>query len=107
MAQQVITTLVDDIDGTDAAETISFGLDGKSYEMDLSKKNAKAFRKALGQWTARARTSGRPERSRKRLAAVGDSRNAEIRAWAHRNGHDVPARGRIPQRIVTAFDAAQ
>lgn len=106
MAQQVITTLVDDIDGTEAAETITFALDGKSYEIDLSEKNAKELRKNLGHWTDRARTSVRPARTRQRLAAVGDSRNAEIRAWAHSNGQDVPARGRIPQRIVSAFDAA-
>ena len=107
MAQQLISTLVDDIDGTEADETISFALDGTSYEIDLSEKNAKALRKALGHWTERARTSGRPARTRQRLASAGDSRNAEIRAWAHSNGHDVPARGRIPQRVVTAFDAAQ
>jgi hypothetical protein len=106
MAQHVTTTLVDDIDGTEAAETITFALDGTSYEIDLSEKNAKALRKNLGHWTERARTSGRPERIRKQLAAAGDSRNAEIRAWAHSNGHDAPARGRIPQRIVAAFDAA-
>jgi len=107
MAQQLISTLVDDIDGTEADETISFALDGTSYEIDLSEKNAKALRKALGHWTERARTSGRPARTRQRLASAGDSRNAEIRAWAHSNGHDVPARGRIPQRVVAAFDAAQ
>src|SRR6478735_376842 len=106
MAQQVITTLVDDIDGTEAAETITFAVDGTCYEIDLSEKNAKEFRKSLGHWTDRARTSGRPPRIRKHLAAVGDSRNAEIRAWGHGNGHDVPARGRIPRRIVSAFDAA-
>ena len=106
MARQMITTLVDDIDGTEAAETITIALDGTSYEIDLSEKNAKELRKNLGHWTDRARTSGRPARTRQRLAAAGDSRNAEIRAWAHSNGHDVPARGRIPQRIVTAFDEA-
>jgi hypothetical protein len=106
MAQQLITTLVDDIDGTEAAETVTFALDGESYEIDLSDRNAKELRKSLGHWTDRARTSGRPARIRKHLAAVGDSRSAEIRAWAHSNGHDVPARGRIPQRVVTAFDAA-
>jgi len=107
MAQEVLTILVDDIDGTEAAETVTFALDGESYEIDLSEKNAKELRQNLGHWTERARTSGRPARIRKSLAAVGASRNAEIRAWAYSHGHDVPARGRIPQRIVAAFDAAQ
>ena len=107
MAQRMITTLVDDIDGTEAAETIKFALDGQSFEIDLSEKNAEALRQTLGYWTQRARTSGRPPLTRRRLATVGTSRNAEIRAWAHSNGYDVPARGRIPQRIAAAFDAAR
>ncbi|GAA2161079.1 Lsr2 protein [Humibacillus xanthopallidus] len=106
MAHKMITTLVDDIDGTEAAETVSFGLDGRSYEIDLSEKNAKALRASLGHWTARARTSGRPARTRQTVATAGASRNAEIRAWAHSNGRSVPARGRIPQGVVAAFDAA-
>ena len=55
MAQQTTVTLTDDIDGGKAAETVSFGLDGRIYEIDLSKKNATALRKALGEFTASAR----------------------------------------------------
>ena len=55
MAQQTTVTLTDDLDGGKAAETVTFGLDGRVYEIDLSKKNAAALRKALGEFTASAR----------------------------------------------------
>lgn len=71
MARKTIITLIDDTDGTEAAETIAFALDGKTYEIDLSENNAEKLRRNLRQWTDRARTSGRPTRSRQRLAAVG------------------------------------
>jgi len=110
MAQKKIVTLIDDLDGTEASETVNFALDGTSYELDLSEKNACALRQALRRFTAAARTegsSGRPGRARVTIASAGPSRNAEIRAWAHSNGYSVPARGRIPQPVVAAFDAGR
>ena len=44
MAQKVQVILVDDMDGGAAEETVSFSLDGVSYELDLSKKNAAKLR---------------------------------------------------------------
>jgi len=107
MAQQKIVTLIDDLDGAEAAETLTFAIDGSTYEIDLSEKNATALREALRRYVTAARKAGaqRAERKRVTIPSTGDSRNAEIRAWAHGNGHPVPARGRIPQRIVAAFDA--
>ena len=58
MAQQVQVLLVDDIDGGKAAETVSFSLDGVSYEIDLSAKNAAKLRDALSTWVGHARRSG-------------------------------------------------
>lgn len=109
MAQKKIVTLIDDLDGTEASETVTFGIDGSTYEIDVSDTNAAALRETLRRYTAAARQVGtplRPGRNRVTLASTGDSRNAEIRAWAHSNGHVVPARGRIPQRVVAAFDAS-
>lgn len=103
--QKTITTLVDDLDGTAAAETVEFALDGEHFEIDLSEKNAAALRAAVAPWAVRAHTSGRPRRTRETLPSVGASRNAEIRAWAARQGRQVPARGRIPADVVQAFDA--
>jgi hypothetical protein len=109
MAQKKMVTLVDDLDGTEAAETVTFAIDGSNYEIDLSQKNAAALREALRRYTTAARpagTQGHTSRTRVTIPSTGHSRNAEIRAWAHSNGHAVPARGRIPQRVVAAFDAS-
>ncbi|HET7396998.1 MAG TPA: Lsr2 family protein [Intrasporangium sp.] len=109
MAQQKIVTLIDDLDGTEASEPVSFAIDGTNYEIDLSERNAAALREALRRYTTAARpagTRGHTGRKRVTIPSAGHSRNAEIRAWAHSNGHAVPARGRIPQRVVAAFDAS-
>lgn len=113
--RQTIVSLVDDLDGSDATETVTFGIDGLSYEIDLSGAHADQLRSSLDGWVAGARRAGderRTEpgtrtRSTTVLPAVGESRNALIRAWAAEHGHHAPARGRIPQAIVNAYNAAQ
>ncbi|NEE54003.1 Lsr2 family protein, partial [Streptomyces sp. SID8455] len=55
MAQRVVVTLSDDIDGGTAAETVTFALDGKTYEIDLNPANAKKLRKALAPYMAAGR----------------------------------------------------
>ena len=111
MAQKVTVLLVDDIDGGSADETVSFSLDGVSYEIDLSTKNAKAFRDALAQYVGQARrvggrsSGGRSTRSARR-GRGGDNRTAEIREWARKNGHKVNERGRIPATVIEAYDKA-
>lgn len=110
MAQKKIVMLIDDLDGTEASETVVFGIDGGTYEIDLSGKHAAELRESLRRYVSAARKAGSDRTSgRKRVAipSTGHSRNAEIRAWAHRHGHDVPARGRIPQRVVAAYEAAK
>ena len=109
MARKKIVTLIDDLDGTEASETVTFAIDGSTYEIDLSERNAAALREVLRRYTTAAReagTQGHTGRNRVTIPSTGHSRNAEIRAWAHSNGHAVPARGRIPQRVVAAFDAS-
>ncbi|RXZ51860.1 histone-like nucleoid-structuring protein Lsr2 [Agromyces binzhouensis] len=67
MAKRTVITLIDDIDGTDAAETIAFTIDGASYEIDLSADNAATFRAALELYSMAARrTSGRSPRATRR-----------------------------------------
>jgi hypothetical protein len=105
MAQKVHITLEDDLDGGDASETVAFGLDGRSYEIDLNDKNAKGLRDALTKYVAAARRAGRAG-SAKRRTQVGTSAR-EIRDWARSNGHKVPDRGRIPSAVREAFEAAQ
>jgi hypothetical protein len=102
----VNVVLIDDIDGSDAEETVSFALDGKEYAIDLNAKNAKKLRDALAPFVGHARreTGGR-RRSRSSGAAAKGSA-AEIREWARENGYDVPARGRVSSEVRAAWEAA-
>jgi hypothetical protein len=106
MAQQTTVTLTDDIDGGKAAETVSFGLDGRIYEIDLSKKNATALRKALGEFTASARhvRAGKPAAKAVRSTARVDAK--AVREWAQSQGLTVSARGRVPAELVEQYQAA-
>jgi hypothetical protein len=108
MAQKTITVLTDDLDGhalsDGEGETISFSLDGSSYEIDLSTKNATAFRAQFVDYIAVARRVGaRSGRAGKRVQSGPSAR--EVRDWARSNGFDVPDRGRIPANVREAFDA--
>src|SRR6201982_4246771 len=66
MAQKVQVLLVDDIDGSEATETVSFGLDGAAYEIDLSSGNAGKLRTELAQYVEHARKSGGAQLRRRR-----------------------------------------
>ena len=111
MARQMVEALVDDVDGSEAAETVSFALDGKSYEIDLSKRNAAALRKLLGRYIDAARGTDRRSRARSSSASKSRAKNgsrrsydiAQLREWAGANKVKVPARGRIPRSIVEQF----
>jgi hypothetical protein len=107
MAQKVNIVLVDDIDGSDASETVSFGLDGTTYEIDLNEKNAGQLRDALSGYVGHARkvTSSRGRRSRSAASTSGPSAR-ELRDWARSNGFEVSDRGRVPAQVREAFNAA-
>ncbi|WP_134741179.1 Lsr2 family protein [Nocardioides sp. 503] len=109
MAQKVNIVLVDDIDGSDATETVVFGLDGTSYEIDLNDKNAAGLRDALSPYVGHARKSGSAGRraAKKSGSAAANGPSArEVRDWARSNGYTVPDRGRIPADVRSAFDSA-
>ena len=110
MAKKVTVTLIDDFDGSGAAdETVEFGLDGVTYEIDLSSKNATKLRSDLKKWVEAGRRVAGRRRGRSaggRRAAIDREQSAAIREWARRNGHNVSTRGRIPADIVEAFHAA-
>ncbi|MFE7132259.1 Lsr2 family protein [Streptomyces sp. NPDC057638] len=111
MAQRVVVALFDDIDGGEAAETVRFGLDGKSYEIDLNPANAKKLRKALAPYMAAGRKqTGGGRRSRPKVTTYKhtslEPSPAAVRAWALSNKMDVPARGRIPKAVYEAFRQA-
>jgi len=104
MAQKVQITLVDDLDGRPADETVSFALDGSAYEIDLSAANAAALRDALATYVAHARRARGG--GRRRNGRGGAGRSAQIRAWARSQGIAVNERGRIPADVVARFEAA-
>lgn len=103
MAQKVTVSLVDDLDGSEATETVTFGLDGNTYEVDLSERNAKELRDGLAHFVAVARKSSKGSARRSRSASAGPSISAQVREWAVQNGHDVPSRGRIPTAVMEAY----
>jgi hypothetical protein len=102
MAQKVHIVLVDDVDGGPADETVSFGLDGNRYEIDLSAAHARELRSLLEPWTAHARRAGtrRPGRG-----ARSASDASLIRAWAREHGYAVNERGRVSAEIRAAYAA--
>ncbi|CAL9459999.1 Nucleoid-associated protein Lsr2 [Streptomyces sp. enrichment culture] len=104
MAQRVVVTLSDDIDGGEASETVAFGLDGKTYEIDLSEENAEKLRTALAPYVTAGRKRAKSGRTFTHTSVAPDPR--AVRAWAESNGFDVPARGRIPRKVYDAFNEA-
>ncbi|RSM45773.1 Lsr2 family protein [Amycolatopsis balhimycina DSM 5908] len=112
MAQKVLVEILDDIDGSAATQTVQFGLDGVTYEIDLSDENATTLRDELARFVGAGRRVG----GRKVRVATGQSttttvsdreRNQQIRAWANANGYAVSERGRLSSEVVSAFEQAQ
>jgi hypothetical protein len=112
MAKKVSVELVDDIDGTVIADgsgsTVTFSLERKSYEIDLSDANLQKLQKALEPFISASRPvsagNGRASTSRSR-SNRGTDLNA-VRAWARENGHTVSDRGRVPASVLEAYVAA-
>src|SRR5690349_52382 len=107
MAQKVQTLFIDDLDGSEAEDTVKFGLDGTEYEIDLNAKHAQQLRDVLARYVAAARRTGarQPARSRRKAAASAPNSTA-VREWAKTQGIDVKDRGRIPAELVVKFQAA-
>lgn len=128
MAQQKTVRFVDDLDGSEASGTLTFGLDGRQYEIDLSDGNAAKLRDALARFVAVARKSGgrgsagrgsagrgsgggRSQRqtvpeTEKTPARSAREETAAIRQRAREHGHQVSERGRISKSVIDAYQAA-
>ena len=106
MAQRVTVALEDDLDGGRAEETVRFGFGGADYEIDLSRKNAAAFRKQLAPFIEHARKSGRGPVRRPGRSAASRQLSGDIRAWAKDHKIAVSERGRIPASVVEQYHAA-
>jgi hypothetical protein len=107
MARKTIIILEDDLDGSEADETVHFAVDGAEYEIDLTAGHADELRQVLGRYIKAARkTSGGRGRVRQpRMPGVGVDAKA-IRLWAIDNGLQVNTRGRIQADIVEKYQAA-
>src|SRR5262249_27512473 len=104
MATKISIALEDDLDGGPADETMRFAVGGTAYEIDLNKKNARAFRKQLAPFVEHARKAGRGQRRPRR--SPSRRRSGDTRAWAREQGIAVSGRGRIPASVVAQYDAA-
>jgi hypothetical protein len=121
VAQKVVVSLVDDLDESEADETVEFGIDGATYEIDLSDSNAARLRDLLADYVAHARRLSGRRRSGARAAASGAGgsarrgggrasvdreQNQAIREWARKQGMTVSERGRIPSEVSEAYHKA-
>jgi sRNA-binding protein len=102
MSQKVQVLLEDDLTGGQAQETIRFGLDGTSYEIDLNRRNAKKLRLSLEEYVKHARRIR--ARGRRRQRAARRERSADIRRWAKESGIQISDRGRIPTDVVEQYE---
>jgi len=111
MAKKVTVTLIDDLDReSEAVETVEFGLDGVSYEIDLSEENAENLREQLRDWIIHSRKVSGRRRGQRVSSAPRTTNNREetaaIRRWARENGFKVSSRGRIPGEVLEAYGKA-
>lgn len=106
MTTRTSTSLTDDIDGGRADHTVSFALDGETYELDLSARNRAALHRSLAPFIAASRRlrNGIPEPTPFRALTRVDPRT--VREWARARGIPLTPRGRIPQEVVDQFRAA-
>jgi len=107
MAQKVQVLMEDDLDGSEATETVSFSLDGTEYEIDLNDKHKEELFEVLNPYRTAARKvsySTRPVRSRTggRTRSTGPD-NTEVRRWAKDNGIEVADRGRVPAELINRY----
>jgi Lsr2 len=105
VAQQVNVRFVDDIDGSEASETVYFGLDGRQYVIDLSEQHTQQLRDTLATFVAVARrgTGRRSSVPRTPRPAADREQTARIREWAQASGQAIAARGGIPKSVMEAY----
>lgn len=94
---ETVTTFTDDIDGTQAEGTVTFALDGKHYEIDLSFENRAELEARLANFIISAR----------RAAPDNREKPSDVRAWAREMGYDVKDKGRVEPKILDAYREAQ
>ncbi|NAZ73916.1 Lsr2 family protein [Kineococcus sp. T13] len=108
MARRVVENLIDDVDGSEAAETVVFAVDGVTHEIDLSEENARKLRESVQVFVNHARRVGgrRPGRPAASSVSADKIDNAAVRKWAEENGKKVSERGRIANSLIQEYLAA-
>ncbi len=107
MVKNVSVMITDDLDGSQGAETVAFGLDGVSYEIDLARPNQVRLAGALAPFIAAGRRVSRGSRRDGAGTAAGSRVDrAGVRAWAREAGLAVSERGRISAEVMSRYEAA-
>lgn len=110
VAKTTIVEITDDLDGSKDAVEVSFAFQGTEYTIDLGKKNAAAFEKALKPYIdAATRVPARRAPSTRRRTGKSSASGpdlADVRSWAKENGVEVSGRGRVPQNVIDQYLAA-
>lgn len=110
MAQRTEIVFTDDLDGTEAQGTVSFGFDGTSYEIDLGPKNADKLAKVFEPYIANGRraSTGAASRPSRRSTSNGSGpKPSDVRAWAKEQGIEVKDKGRVPAELIVKFQTAE
>ena len=105
MAQRTQVLYVDDIDGSEAAGTVRFGLGGTDYEIDLSQQHADQLTAAITPFIAAARKVPTTRRPARGARAVRHDQS-DVRVWARGEGLKISDRGRIPADVLAKYEAA-
>jgi hypothetical protein len=112
MAQRFQVLLVCDLHGdeTPGVETVSFALDGTSYEVDVCERHGAKLREVFAPYVAAGRRAGRggagASRRRRGQRSTGVD-PAAVRAWARSHNVKVSERGRISADVLARYAAAK
>jgi hypothetical protein len=106
MAQRTEIVFTDDLDGGPAEGTVTFGIDGTTYEIDLSRANAEKLAKAVGPYVEAGRKVSGGARRRGKAGTGGRHDLSAVREWAREEGLRISDRGRIPADVVAKYKAA-
>jgi hypothetical protein len=105
MAQKHVVELIDDLDGSEATQSLAFSFEGVDYEIDLNETNANELRSSLAKFTEAARRTGGRKRAATEAKTTGLS-TKDIRAWALAEGLEVSPRGRVQSSVIDAYLSA-
>jgi nucleoid-associated protein Lsr2 len=106
MSKSVSVIVTDDLDGSENAETVSFGFDGVTYEVDLAAKNRAKLEKALAPFIEAGRKAPRAAARRAGRPSGSSADRGAVRAWARERGLKVSERGRVSADIMRQYEAA-